>query len=65
MLVLTRRENEQIEIGTRGITVTVLEVRGGRVRIGIDAPSDVQIRRREMIIDLPDFAERELEHAGV
>lgn len=64
MLVLTRRENEQIEIGTRGITVTVLEVRGGRVRIGIDAPSDVQIRRREMILELPDFADRELEHAG-
>ena len=65
MLVLTRRENEQIEIGTRGITVTVLEVRGGRVRIGIDAPSDVQIRRREMILELPDFADRELEHVGV
>jgi carbon storage regulator len=50
MLVLTRRPNEQIEIGENHIRVTVLEVRGGRVRLGIEAPSSVGIRRREVII---------------
>jgi carbon storage regulator len=46
MLVLTRKLNEQICIGERGITVTVLEVRGGTVRLGISAPVDVRIERR-------------------
>jgi carbon storage regulator len=47
MLVLTRRSNEQITIGQHEITVKVLEVRGGRVRIGIDAPKHVRIERVE------------------
>src|SRR5262245_45078867 len=48
MLVLTRKPQQQIQIGNRRITVTVLEVRGGRVRLGIEAPEDVTIRRREI-----------------
>ena len=44
MLVLTRKKNEAVVINGR-ITVTVLEVRGNRVRLGIDAPKDVSIRR--------------------
>jgi carbon storage regulator len=46
MLVLTRKLNEQICIGERGITVTVVVVRGGTVRLGIAAPADVRIARR-------------------
>lgn len=48
MLILTRRPNERIEIGDKQITVTVLEVHGGRVRLGIEAPSSVGIRRQEI-----------------
>ncbi len=44
MLVLTRKKNERIVIGDN-ITVHVLEMHGGRVKIGIEAPSDVPIRR--------------------
>lgn len=48
MLVLTRKPQQQVQIGERRITVTVLEVRGGRVRLGIEAPDDVTIRRQEI-----------------
>lgn len=47
MLTLSRREGESIVIGD-DVTVTVTEVRGNQVRIGIDAPSDVEIVREEL-----------------
>jgi carbon storage regulator len=47
MLVLTRKPGEKIVI-QGGITVTVVQVDGGRVRIGIDAPEDVRILRGEL-----------------
>lgn len=57
MLVLTRGVNQKIEIGDRTVTVTVLEVKGGRVRLGIEAPSDVSIRRQELTLEMPELAE--------
>jgi len=48
MLVLTRRVNERIVIGD-DVTVTVLEVRGDQVRLGIDAPRDVKVFREEVL----------------
>lgn len=47
MLVLTRRLGESIVIGN-DVVVTVLEVRGDQVRIGIDAPRSVQVHREEV-----------------
>lgn len=47
MLVLTRKAGETIRIANN-IVVTVLEVEGYRVRIGIAAPGDVPIRRAEL-----------------
>lgn len=47
MLVLTRTPGDRIRIGDT-ITVTVLEVRGDHVRIGIDAPRDVTVHRDEV-----------------
>ena len=47
MLVLTRKENEQIRIGD-DIVLTVVRTAGDRVRIGIDAPVNVQILRSEL-----------------
>ena len=49
MLVLTRGLQQKIEIGDRMVTVTVLEVKGGRVRLGIEAPDNVSIRRLELV----------------
>ena len=47
MLILTRKVGEMIRIGD-AVTVRVLEVRGSRVRLGIDAPADVRIFREEI-----------------
>ena len=51
MLVLTRRGGESIVIGN-DVTVTVLEVRGDQVRIGIDAPKSVPIHREEVYVQV-------------
>jgi carbon storage regulator len=47
MLVLTRRTGEVIKIGDH-ITITVLEIASGRVRLGIDAPKTTAINRGEV-----------------
>jgi carbon storage regulator len=47
VLVITRRPGERICLG-EDITITVLEVSGSTVRIGIDAPSEVPIYRHEI-----------------
>lgn len=47
MLVLSRKAGEKVVI-EGGITLTVVQVEGGRVRIGIDAPHDVRILRGEL-----------------
>ena len=47
MLVLSRKLGEAIMIGD-GITVTVVEVQGERVRLGFSAPADVPIHREEL-----------------
>lgn len=49
MLVLTRGLKQKIEIGNQLVTVTVLEVKGGRVRLGIEAPNTVSVRRQELV----------------
>jgi len=47
MLVLTRKIGEGIVIGD-DVTITVVEVKGGNVRIGIDAPREKKIYRQEI-----------------
>ena len=47
MLVLSRKVDESIIIDGR-ITVTVVEIRSGEVRIGIDAPRSIAVHRREV-----------------
>lgn len=48
MLVVSRKSGEEIVIPQFGISFTILEVRGDKVRVGISAPSDVQVYRREL-----------------
>lgn len=48
MLVLSRKVGEKIVIGNN-ILVTVIEVIGDRVRLGIDAPRDLPILRQELL----------------
>lgn len=47
MLVLSRKSGQQIRIGDE-IILSVVQVQGGRVKIGIEAPQKVQIRREEL-----------------
>ncbi len=52
MLVLSRKPTERIEIGDN-VVVTVLEIRGSKVRIGIDAPKEIHVLRSELKEVLP------------
>lgn len=47
MLVLSRKKNESIVINSN-ITVTVVEIRGDKVRLGIVAPKEVPVHRQEV-----------------
>ena len=47
MLILTRRVGEKLMIGDT-ISVTVLGVKGNRVRMGVHAPADVSVHREEI-----------------
>ena len=51
MLVLSRRIGESVVVGD-DVTITVLEVRGDVVRIGIDAPRSVAVHRAELLEQL-------------
>ena len=51
MLVLTRHANQSIMIGA-DVVVTVLEVRGDQVRLGISAPRSVDVHREEIFVAL-------------
>ena len=48
MLILTRKKGESIAIGDN-IQIQVLNVKGGQVRIGIDAPREVKVNREERL----------------
>jgi len=50
MLALTRKANERIVIGEGDATITlvVIDVRGDKVRLGIDAPPEIPVHRQEV-----------------
>lgn len=47
MLVLSRKKNESVVINDN-ITVIVVEIRGDKVRLGVEAPEEVPVHRREV-----------------
>ena len=47
MLILTRRPAEALMIGDN-VTVTVLDIKGGRVRLGVNAPREIIVNREEI-----------------
>lgn len=48
MLILGQKEKDQIKIGDN-ILITVVGIQNGRVKIGIEAPKDVEIRRKSRL----------------
>jgi carbon storage regulator len=61
MLVLTRKSNQSIMIGD-DIEVSVLSIMGEKVRIGIQAPRDIPVFRKEVYLEIQQ--ERELAGSG-
>lgn len=60
MLILNRKTGESIIIG-EDIEITIVEVQENRVKIGIDAPRDVNILRKEIYIDITEENKKSLE----
>lgn len=58
MLVFSRKKNEQLVIDER-IVITVVEVSGDKVRLGIEAPREVPVHRREVFDAMRSKAEQE------
>ena len=58
MLVLAREIDEWIDIGN-DISVCVVDIRGNKVRIGIEAPKDVSVHRREVTLAIQREKERD------
>ena len=48
MLILSRKKDEKIIIAGEEIVITVVEIRGDKVRLGIEAPRDIPIHREEV-----------------
>ena len=53
MLILTRRIGESVVVGNN-VTLTVLGVKGNQVRVGVDAPQDVSVHRKEIYMKIEE-----------
>lgn len=64
MLVLSRKQNEQIVIGLGGqtIVVRVVEISRSKVRLGITAPDDVPVHREQVWKRLDEWHTRRADH---
>jgi carbon storage regulator len=58
MLILTRRINEGLRIGD-DVSITVLEIKGNQIRLGVNAPKDVSVHREEIYQRIHETADSE------
>lgn len=63
MLALSRKQNEAIVIGN-DIEVTILEIKGDQVKIGITAPKSVPVYRKELYMQIKDANKEAIEQAN-
>jgi len=63
MLVLSRKRNESIVIN-HDITIVVVEIRGDKVRLGVEAPKEVPVHRREVYDAIKRHQESETPASG-
>ena len=64
MLALSRKKNEAIIIGNN-IEITVLEVKGDQVKIGISAPKDVPVYRKEVFLQIQESNKEAINPEGL
>jgi carbon storage regulator len=57
MLVLTRKTGEAIQIGD-DIEITVLSVKGDQIKLGINAPKNIEIHRKEIYVSIQEENEQ-------
>jgi len=63
MLVLSRKKNESIVIND-DITIVVVEIRGDKVRLGVEAPKEVPVHRREVYDAIQRSTQEQPNEAG-
>ena len=67
MLVLTRKLNESIMIGDE-VEITVVDIKGDAIKLGIDAPKDIKVHRKEIFLAIQqeniDAAKASIERIG-
>ena len=63
MLALSRKQNEAIVVGN-DIEITVLEIKGDQVKIGINAPKSVPVYRKELYVQIKDANKEAIEQAN-
>lgn len=64
MLVLSRKKGESIVIGDWEIILTVVDIRGDKVRIGVDTDSSISVDRKEVRVS-KDRDRRDMERGGL
>jgi len=60
MLVLSRKKDERIMVGD-DVVITVVDIRGDKVRLGFDAPRDVEVHREEVYEAIKRDGRREVD----
>ncbi len=63
MLALSRKQNEAIVVGN-DIEITILEIKGEQVKIGITAPKSVPVYRKELYVQIKDANKEAIEQAN-
>ena len=63
MLALSRKQNEAIVVGN-DIEITILEIKGEQVKIGVTAPKSVPVYRKELYVQIKDANKEAIEQAN-
>ncbi|MBN8549585.1 MAG: carbon storage regulator CsrA [Deltaproteobacteria bacterium] len=63
MLILTRKPGESLYIGDN-VKITIVEIKGHQIRVGIDAPSDLRIYREEIYLQILEENKKAAEAPG-
>ena len=64
MLALSRKKNESLVINNN-VEITVLEIKGEQVKLGISAPREVPVYRKEVYVQIQDANQESVDVAGI